>query len=65
MADEIPNANVIRLVKDGNRWCALIGPDPQQGLMGTGPDPLLALYMLISHPSISTWQFDDTWRPKD
>lgn len=63
MADEIKNANVVRLVKDGNRWLALIGPDPQTGLMGSGVNPAGALVDLAVRCAIAHWPFDATWTP--
>jgi hypothetical protein len=63
VADEIDNANVVRLVKDGDRWCALIGPDPQRGLMGTGLNPVSALVNLTVRCAKKRWPFDDSWKP--
>lgn len=31
------------LTKDGNMWCALHGPDLQEGIAGFGPTPAKAL----------------------
>jgi hypothetical protein len=64
MADEIPNANVIRLSKDGDRWAALIGPDPQRGLLGFGSHPHEATHNLLLKCYRLGWCWDETWAPK-
>lgn len=63
MADEIPNANVVRLALDGNRWCAVIGPDAQSGVMACGLNPESAIVALAVACVRRGWQFDPTWRP--
>ena len=63
MADEILHANIIRVTKDGPRWCALIGPDPQRGLVAFGSTPALALERLALECDIRGWVFDETWKP--
>lgn len=35
--------NVIRLVLDGDQWCALLGEDLQKGIAGFGQTPALAV----------------------
>lgn len=62
MADEIRNANVIRLSRDGDRWCALVGPDLQVGRAGFGITALSALLALTMDLARHGWPFDDTWR---
>ena len=37
----------IRIFPDGNMWCALIGPDLQEGVAGFGTTPEQALHTLI------------------
>ena len=64
MADEIPNANVIRVMKDGPRWCALIGPDPQRGLVEFADTPQMAVWVLMVRAKASGWVFDETWKPR-
>lgn len=63
MADEIQNANVIRITRDGDRWLAVIGPDPQRGLVGSGPNPASALLALVGRCIAFRWPFDETWQP--
>jgi len=43
-----------RLFKDGNRWCALLGEDMQEGIVafGTSPDGAMG-------------EFDRVWMVKD
>ena len=36
----------IRLMQDGNQWCALIGTNLQEGIAGFGKEPWLALTSL-------------------
>lgn len=36
----------IRVFKDGNQWCALVGPDLMGGVAGFGPTPIDALLEL-------------------
>jgi len=38
---------MINLHKDGNRWCALLGPDLQAGVSGWGCSPKDALDELL------------------
>jgi hypothetical protein len=64
VADEILNANVIRVTKDGDKWCALIGPDPQRGVMGFGTTPVSALWRLLARLGEHGWCWDETWRPR-
>lgn len=63
MADEVCNANVVRITRDGDRWVALIGPDPQLGLMAHGPNPVSALLSLAIEAARLGWPFDPTWTP--
>lgn len=63
MADEVRNANVVRIGQDGNAWYALIGPDPQSGLMGTGASPEAALWNLCDRVLRLGWVFDPSWQP--
>lgn len=65
MADEIRNANVIRLTRDGDRWCALIGPDLATGVAGFGFGPIGALFELLLKLARRGWPFDETWTAKD
>lgn len=62
MADEIRNANVIRVQRDGPRWCALIGPDLQRGVAAFGRNPVSALWGLVYRLARCGWCFDDSWR---
>jgi len=41
------NPGEIRLFPDGDVWCALIGPDLQEGVAGFGATPEKALHTLI------------------
>lgn len=63
MADEIKYQNVVRVIRDGRRWHALIGPDPQLGLLGTGPSPRRALLDLSGRMVDSGWVLDESYRP--
>lgn len=64
MADEIQDANVVRIARDGDRWLALIGPDPQQGLIGSGRTAAEALRDLAERCYLLGWCFDESWRPR-
>lgn len=61
MGDVIHNANVIRVSRDGRGWCALIGPDAQQGVLGCGPNPVSALFNLVWKLARYGWPFDASW----
>lgn len=37
---------VITIEEDGNQWCALLGPDLQEGIAGFGDTPKKALLQL-------------------
>lgn len=62
MADEVRNANVVRVFRDGARWCALIGPDLQSGLAWFSDTPETALVGLSLMLALGGWHFDETWR---
>ncbi|TET67571.1 MAG: hypothetical protein E3J56_12680 [Candidatus Aminicenantes bacterium] len=38
--------NFIKIFKDGDEWCASIGPDLQEGIAGFGPNASAALNAL-------------------
>ena len=42
-----------RLFRDGNQWCALLGENIQDGVVGFGDSPDAAM-----------WAFDEAWREK-
>ena len=42
-----------RLFRDGNQWCALFGENIQDGVVGFGDSPDVAM-----------WAFDEAWREK-
>ena len=42
-----------RLFRDGNQWCALLGENIQDGVVGFGDSPDAAM-----------WSFDKAWREK-
>jgi len=37
----------VKVFKDGDQWCALVGEDLQEGIAGFGPNPSLALLGLL------------------
>lgn len=41
------------LFRDGNQWCALLGENIQDGVVGFGDSPDAAM-----------WSFDEAWREK-
>ena len=41
------------LFRDGNQWCALLGENIQDGVVGFGDSPDAAM-----------WAFDESWREK-
>jgi len=46
IGDNLPeSASVLRpaLWQDGDEYCALLGPDPQEGVFGCGPTPQQAI----------------------
>jgi hypothetical protein len=63
MADVIDRANVARVFKDGDRWLALIGPDAQRGVIGSGINPVSALLALAARCALLGWTFDESWEP--
>jgi hypothetical protein len=64
VADEIDNANVIRLTRDdAGLWTAAIGPDDGRGRTALGPKPIDALVNLALALQWCGWVFDPTWRP--
>ncbi len=65
MGDEIKNANVIRIVKDGNSWICWIGPDFATGISATARTPAAAVYALADRISWDGWVFDPSWRPRE
>lgn len=64
MADEIAKANVIRVTREGRGWCALIGPDAQVGVVGTGPSAISALFNLVWQLAKNGWCWDASWRER-
>lgn len=52
----IPLANLVRVHRDGPRWLALVGEDPQRGMLGAGPSPGAALAALAA--KLVAWGFD-------
>jgi hypothetical protein len=45
--DEHKGHYLIRVFRDGSRWCALIGDDLQLGMAGFERTPIIALFMLM------------------
>ena len=41
------------LFRDGNQWCALLGENIQEGVVGFGDSP-----------DAAAWAFDEAWREK-
>ena len=64
MADEVPGSNTIRVTRDGSRWCALIGPDPQRGLAAFGDHPFQAVERLLRRCHLAGWVWDESWRER-
>ena len=50
---------VISISLDGDKWCALIGGNPQEGLAGFGDSPVEALRELMSEIEMSHWNLDN------
>lgn len=48
-------ADNIQVSKDGDKWCALIGPDLQTGIAGFGDTPSEAVVALTKHEAFSEW----------
>lgn len=48
----------IRISKDGNQWCALIGEDLQSGIAGFGDTPSAAVFNLTKTDGFSEWSND-------
>jgi hypothetical protein len=46
MENELKLGDMVRLTKDGNMWCALIGDDLQTGIAGFADNPIQALLEL-------------------
>lgn len=45
----------IQVFKDGNQWCAMIGPNLQEGIAGFGDVPSEAVVRLTHHEAFSEW----------
>jgi hypothetical protein len=67
VADEIPDANVVRLWRDpkSGKWCGLLGPADGSGLLlmerdNTGPNGLLV--NLACAAQCADWPYDPTAR---
>lgn len=50
--------NTVRILKDGPRWCALIGPDLAVGVAYFGDDPMDALFGLIETLDARGYRFE-------
>lgn len=50
-----PDFDIIKIYKDGNEWCALIGPDLSVGYAGFGSTPLDALKSLTKWLGFEEW----------
>lgn len=48
---------MINVFIDGNKWCALLGEDLQEGLAGFGDTPSEALRDLADQVEILGWNF--------
>jgi hypothetical protein len=57
------HSNEIRLFRDGDKWCALIGPNAAEGIMGWGFRPDSALHDLAALIGIGKWECDPDWHP--
>jgi hypothetical protein len=63
MADEIKDANVVRLWRDpaSGKWCGLLGPDDGRGLLTSKHiSPFVVLATLAHHSRMRGWPFDPT-----
>ena len=60
MADEIPLANVVRVIRCGDYWVARIGP-PDRGLTDFGLSPERAVTDLMRRCELLNWSWDETW----
>jgi hypothetical protein len=62
VADEIPDANVVRLWHDpvGGQWHGLLGPNDGRGLTASGGSASLTLLMLAGYAIQYRWPFDPT-----
>lgn len=49
----------VRICLDGDKWCAMIGKDLQEGLAGFGDTPLDALYELLNELESNPWNMKD------
>lgn len=63
MADEIRDANVIRVHHNGYRWYAEVGPKGL-GLVADGRTAAVALASLAVKCGSLGWCFDPTWKPR-
>ena len=65
MADEIENANVIRIWHDDavGLWRARIGPDGDAGIAFEASRPIEVICGLATVLQWYGWPFDPSWRP--
>ena len=49
--------NLIQIYREGREWRALIGPDPEKGIIGRADSPVRALADLVFRLNITPWKF--------
>lgn len=57
-----PTDATVRVFLDGDSWCALVGPDLQDGVAGFGVTPAHALTDLAENLIGNPWPEDDAAR---
>ena len=57
MKSEPPDLMMVDVFVDGDKWCALLGDNLQEGLAGFGDTPSEALRDLANQIEIQGWNF--------
>jgi hypothetical protein len=53
-----PTPATVRIFEDGDKWCALLGPDLQEGIGGFGATPTAALRDLARRMDAEGWELE-------
>ena len=60
--------NLIQIYREDNEWRALIGSDPDNGIVGRANTPVRALADLVFRLNITPWTFEnipfESWEEK-
>ena len=50
--------NIVKVYFENGEWHALIGPNPDEGIVGRSDSPVRALRELVFRLNITPWEFE-------